>query len=109
MKYVGFSLHYYGECYGQTQAHFEALTGRAAGEKHHCIGDQNYNNCKVSHDECTGTHEAEYVYRMQEKAPEGMAWYSVQDFTNIVTGQECRDDGVNMFEMCISHEVEKPQ
>jgi len=70
MKYVGFSLHYYGECYGQTQAHFEALTGRAAGEKHHCIGDQKYNNCKASHNECTGTHEAEYVYRMQEKAPE---------------------------------------
>eukprot|EP00794_Sanderia_malayensis_P003734 gene3734-4256_t len=61
--YVGFSLHYYGECYGQTQAHLDAFTGR--DNSHLCVGDQTYSKCDESHQECAGTEEAEYVYKLK--------------------------------------------
>lgn len=62
--YIGFALHYYGECYGRTQAKIGELTKK--GTSHRCIGDQTYTNCENKHTECVGRDHAEYIYKLRE-------------------------------------------
>lgn len=61
--YVGFALHYYGECYGRTKAHLETL--KKKGQSHRCIGDQTYTKCDDKHQECIGKELAEYIYKFR--------------------------------------------
>ena len=67
-KFVGFALHYYGECYGRTKAHVDELMGRTS-QAHRCVGDQSYIKCEEDHSECTGKDFAEYVYEFKVAAP----------------------------------------
>ncbi|XP_065063645.1 rhamnose-binding lectin-like isoform X2 [Rhopilema esculentum] len=62
--YVGFALHYYGECYGRTQTQMEALIKK--DQTHRCVGNQTYTNCDATHAECVGQEYAEYIYKFRE-------------------------------------------
>ena len=61
-KYVGFALHYYGECYGRTQADIDGFKNKDTSNR--CIGDQTYTVCKDENHECIGKEFAEYVYML---------------------------------------------
>lgn len=70
-QYIGFALHYYGECYGRTAAKLAKLEDQKHQE-HLCIGDQSYTKCiHGHHKECVGVQFAEYVYKFKNAAPKG--------------------------------------
>ena len=60
--YVGFALHFFGECYGRTQSDLARFQRKAQSKR--CIGDQTYTTCKDEHKECVGAAYAEYVYKL---------------------------------------------
>ena len=66
--YVGFALHYWGECFGKTKSHTDALMGK--DKSHRCTGSQDYNGCADEHAECVGHANAEYVYMLPSKSEE---------------------------------------
>ena len=65
--YVGFALHYWGECYGKTQAQIDVLKSGDKKQTHKCTGDQSYTGCRDEHTECVGHNFAEYVYELRQK------------------------------------------
>ncbi len=70
--YAGFSLHYYGECYGKTNAEIQEIQTNGGHQQHLCVGDQTYDKCDTSaHDHCTGGSRAEGVYAFKTVAAPG--------------------------------------
>ncbi|XP_065053088.1 L-rhamnose-binding lectin CSL1-like [Rhopilema esculentum] len=61
-QYVGFALHFWGECYGRTQAQIDSLATRSKSER--CTGDQTYKKCYDTNPECTGHAFSEFVYKL---------------------------------------------
>eukprot|EP00795_Rhopilema_esculentum_P014502 gene14502-5562_t len=62
-QYVGFALHFWGECYGRTQAHMDSLVSKSKSER--CTGDQTYTKCFDKNPECTGHAFSEFVYKLK--------------------------------------------
>eukprot|EP00795_Rhopilema_esculentum_P014506 gene14506-5566_t len=50
--YVGFALHYWGECFGKTKSQTDALMDK--DKSHRCTGSQDYAGCADEHAECVG-------------------------------------------------------
>ncbi len=70
--YAGFALHYYGECYGRTNAEIQNIQTNGGHQQHLCVGDQKYDKCDTSaHDHCTGGNYAEGVYAFKAAADPG--------------------------------------
>ena len=70
--YAGFALHYYGECYGKTNAEIKEIQTNGGHQQHLCVGDQKYDKCDTSaHDHCTGGNWAEGVYAFKAAANPG--------------------------------------
>ena len=61
-KYTGFALHYYGECYGRTQADLDKYSLQEQSKR--CTGDEEYNGCTEEHKECLGHEYSEFVYKL---------------------------------------------
>eukprot|EP00795_Rhopilema_esculentum_P014505 gene14505-5565_t len=68
--YVGFALHYWGECFGKTKSQTDALMGK--DKSHRCTGSQDYAGCADEHAECVGHANAEYVYMLPSKSEESV-------------------------------------
>ena len=68
-KFVGFAIHYWGECYGKTQADIDAIGLKK--ESNRCTGSQEYNGCSKNHTGCVGHHWADYVYMLSVPGVKG--------------------------------------
>eukprot|EP00493_Phyllostaurus_siculus_P024290 UN24629 len=67
--YAGFALHYYGECYGRTNAEIQNIQTNGEHQQHLCVGDQTYDICNITaHDHCTGGNYAEGIYAFKAAA-----------------------------------------
>ena len=82
--YVGFSMHYYGECYGKTASQITGLIGKGHAEER-CVGDQKYDVCDMSkHSHCTGKDYAEAVYIFKSKAEESLLKIALENIIFIL-------------------------
>ena len=62
-KYAGFAIHFWGECYGKTQAQLDAVEGST--QSNECTGDQTYTGCFEKDKECAGHAFTDFVYKLE--------------------------------------------
>ena len=68
-QFVGFAIHYWGECYGKNQAEIDAVGLR--NQTHRCTGNQSYAGCSDEHVGCVGHGDADYIYLLSEEGLTG--------------------------------------